>query len=51
MPNKDQRQRLIPLVGKYVRVTVQLFERDATHAIATKTIEEMKEVHLVTDAQ
>jgi len=51
MPDKDQRERLTPFVGKYVKVTGQLFEREGTHAIAIKTITEMKEVHLVTDAK
>lgn len=51
MPDKDQRARLTPFVGKYVKVTGQIFEREGTHAIAIKTITEMKEVHLVTDAK
>jgi hypothetical protein len=51
MPDKDQRERLTPFVGKYVKATGQLFEREGTHAIAIKTIMEMKEVHLVTDAK
>ncbi|MGH9712721.1 MAG: hypothetical protein ACRD5M_05405 [Candidatus Acidiferrales bacterium] len=51
MPDKDQRQRLMPFVGKYVKATGQLYEREGTHAIAIKEIKEMKEVHLITDAQ
>jgi hypothetical protein len=51
MPDKDQRERLMPFVGKYVKATGQLFEREGTHAIAIKEINEMKEVPLVTDAK
>jgi hypothetical protein len=51
MPDKDQRERLMPFVGKYVKATGQLFEREGTHAIAIKEIKEMKEVPLVTDAK
>jgi hypothetical protein len=38
MPDKDQRKRLIPFVGKYVKATGQLFERKGTHAIAIKEV-------------
>jgi len=51
MPDKDQRERLMPFVGKYVKATGQLFEREGTHAIAIKAIMEMKDVHLITDAK
>jgi len=51
MPDKDQRQRLLPFVGKYVKVSGTLYERGGTHAIAIDQIIEMKDVHLVTDAQ
>jgi len=51
MPDKDLRERLMPFVGKYVKATGQLYEREGTHAIAIKEIKEMKEVHLTTDAQ
>ena len=50
MPDKDQRQRLMPLVGKDVKVMGPVYERAGTHAIAIKQITEMKGVHLVTDA-
>jgi len=50
MPDKDQRQRLMPFVGKYVKVTGEVFEPAGTHAIAIKRITEMKGVRLVTDA-
>jgi hypothetical protein len=51
MPDKDQRRRLMPFVGKYVQVTGKVFEREGTHAIAIQDIKEMKEVHLITDAK
>jgi hypothetical protein len=51
MPDKDQRQRLMPFLGKYVKATGQVFERSGTHAIAIDKISEMKNVPLVTNAQ
>jgi DNA/RNA endonuclease YhcR with UshA esterase domain len=48
-PDTDQRQRLMPFVGKYVKATGQVFEKNGTHAIAIREITEMKEVHLDTD--
>jgi hypothetical protein len=51
MPDKDQRQRLMPFLGKYVQVTGQVYERAGTHAIAIQEIHEMKNVHLITDAK
>ncbi len=51
MPDKDQRQRLMPFLGKYVQVTGTVFERESTHAIAVQNIKEMKEVHLITNAK
>src|ERR1700689_2902196 len=33
MPDYDQRQKLMPFVGKYVRATGIVFERHGTHAI------------------
>lgn len=51
MPDHDQRQRLLPFLGKYVRVTGEVYERTGTHAIAIKDIQELKSVHLITDAE
>src|SRR5580692_8437989 len=51
MPDKDQRQRLMPFLGKYVQVTGTVSEREGTHAIAVQNIKEMKEVHLITNAK
>ena len=50
-PDSSQRDRLLPFVGKYVRVSGTIFERAGTHAIAINKIEELKDVHLITDAQ
>jgi hypothetical protein len=50
MPDKDQRHILMPLLGKYVKATGTVYERSGTRAIAIDRIEEMKDVHLVTDA-
>jgi hypothetical protein len=51
MPDTDQRQQLMPFVGKYVRATGTVFERTGTHAIVITEIKEMKEIHLSTDGQ
>jgi hypothetical protein len=51
MPDTDQRSRLAPFVGKYVRVSGTVYERKGTHAIAISRIVEMKDVPLVTDAK
>jgi hypothetical protein len=44
MPDTDQRQVLMPFVGKYVRASGIVFERTGTHAIVIREIKEMKEV-------
>jgi hypothetical protein len=46
MPDEDQRQRLMPFLGKYVRASGAVYERKGTHAIAISEIEELKNVHL-----
>ena len=51
MPDKDQRDRLMPFVGKYVKATGKIYERGGTRAIAINQITEMKDVHLNTEAQ
>lgn len=51
MPDTDQRQKLMPFVGKYVRASGTVFERTGTHAIVITEIKEMKEIHLTIDAQ
>jgi len=44
MPDTDQRQVLMPFVGKYVRASGIVFERTGTHAIVITEIKEMKDV-------
>lgn len=51
MPDYDQRQKLMPFVGKYVRVKGIAFERNGTHAIVITEIEEMKEVHVTLEGE
>ena len=51
MPDQDQRQRLTPFLGKYVRITGPVFERNGTRAVAIREIEEVKNVPLKTDAK
>ena len=51
MPDYDQRQKLMPFVGKYVRATGIVFERHGTHAIVITEITEMKEVHLTVEGE
>jgi len=49
MPDRDQRQVLMPFVGKYVRASGIVFERSGTHAIVITEIKEMKEVTVKDD--
>jgi hypothetical protein len=51
MPDYDQRQKLMPFVGKYVRVNGIAFERSGTHAIVITEIKEMKEVQLTLEEE
>lgn len=51
MPDQDQRERLMPFLGKYVRVTGQAFERAGTHAIVIQEIHELKNIHLITNIE
>ena len=46
MPDEDQRQKLMPFLGKYVRASGTVYERKGTHAIAVNEIVELKDVHL-----
>lgn len=45
MPDSDQRQKMMPFAGKYVRATGAVFERNGTRAIAITQIKELKNVH------
>jgi hypothetical protein len=49
MPDTDQRQVLMPYVGKYVRATGIVFERTGTHAIVITEIKQVKEVTVKDD--
>jgi hypothetical protein len=51
MPDYSQMKKLMPLVGKYVRVSGTAFERNGTHAIVIAEIREMKEVHVTIDEE
>ncbi len=46
MPDYSQTKKLMPFVGKYVRVKGISFERNGTRAIVITDIREMKEVQL-----
>jgi len=50
MPDSDQREKMMPFVGKYVQAAGPVFTRNGTHAIAIKEISELKSVHVDTDA-
>jgi hypothetical protein len=49
VPDSDQRSRLMPFLGKYVRATGVLYERKGMRAIALQDIEEVKDVHVTID--
>jgi len=51
MPDYSQRKKLMPFVGKYVRVKGIAFERNGTHAIVITEIKEMKEVHVTVEEE
>jgi hypothetical protein len=48
MPDTSQRERLVPYLGKYVRVTGVVRRRNGTRTIVIKNITEMKDVKLDT---
>jgi hypothetical protein len=43
MPNVDVRPKLLPFVGKLVKVTGEVYERGGSRSIALEQIEEVKE--------
>ena len=51
MPDADQRERLMPFVGKYVRASGTAFERKGTRAIVIAEIKEDKSVHVTNQGQ
>jgi hypothetical protein len=46
MPDTDQREKLMPFVGKYVRASGTVYERKGTQAIVIAEIKELKDVPL-----
>ena len=51
MPDYSQRQKLMPFIGKYVRVNGIAFERGGMHAIVITEIKEIKEVHVTVEEE
>src|SRR5215467_13105306 len=51
MPDYTQKQKLMPFLGKYVRVNGIAFERNGTRAIVITEIAEMKEVHVTLEEE
>jgi hypothetical protein len=51
MPDTDQRQVLMPFLGKYVRASGTVYERKGTRAIVIAKIEELKDVPLKIEDQ
>jgi len=51
MPDTDQRQKLMPFLGKYVQASGTVYERKGTHAIAISDIHELRDVHLTIEDQ
>jgi hypothetical protein len=51
MPDTDQRQTLMPFLGKYVQASGTVYERKGTHAIVIGEIKELKDVHLTIEDQ
>lgn len=50
MPDTDQRARLMPFVGKYVRVVGDVYNRSGSHAIVIKQVKEDPSVKVQGDA-
>lgn len=48
MPDPSQREKMMPFLGKYVRVMGKVSRRNGTQAIAISEIAEMKDVKLDT---
>ncbi|HTP69624.1 MAG TPA: hypothetical protein VMJ35_12030 [Dongiaceae bacterium] len=51
MPDYSLKKKLMPLVGKYVRVNGIAFERNGAHAIVIGDITEMKEVKVTYEGE
>lgn len=50
MPDSDQRSRLMPFVGKYVRIKGDVYQRNGFHAVVITEIKEDPTVALQGDA-
>lgn len=50
MPDTDQRAKLMPYVGKYVRIVGDVYERQGLHSVVIKEIKEDASVQLQGDA-
>jgi hypothetical protein len=48
MPDPSQREKLMPFVGKFVRVTGTVYRRNGTRTIVIKEMDELKDVKLNT---
>lgn len=51
MSDTDQRQRLLPFLGKYVQASGIIYDRKGTRAIAISEIVEVKDVYLTVEDQ
>ncbi|MFZ0883844.1 MAG: hypothetical protein WAN14_10630 [Candidatus Acidiferrales bacterium] len=51
MPDTSQNEKLMPYLGKFVRVSGTVYIRNGTRAITIEKIEEMKDVKLNTNAK
>lgn len=51
MPDVSQNEKLMPFLGKFVRVSGTVYMRNGTRAITLEKIEEMKNVKLNTEAK
>lgn len=50
MPDTDQRSKIMPFVGKYVRVVGDVYKRKGLHAIVIKEIKEDPSIRVQGDA-
>jgi hypothetical protein len=51
MPDFDQREKLMPFVGKYVKASGTVFERKGTRSIVIAEIKEIKGVHFTPEGE
>ena len=48
MPDPSQREKLMPFIGKYVRATGKVYQRNGTRTLVINDIKELKNVKLNT---